>query len=174
LLVAGGAWGFGCLLLHGQTPSPEQTHFSAEDEGVKHPVPIPADVMAILRVDESVENATAYLESDGFTSSELTSKLFSASKIALGSSRQEDLIVVAEGPLRGANVTTFWIFFHGGEGYTLAFKFFAHDLIVKESRSNGYRDLEMLEATAATVTDISFRFDGREYKLFSSRRQEIK
>jgi hypothetical protein len=174
LLVAGGAWGFGCLLLHGQTPYPEQTHFSAEDEGVKHPVSIPADVMTILRVDESVRNAIAHLESDGVASNELTAKLFSASQIALGSSGQEDLIVVAEGPLRGANETTFWVFIHGGEGYTLAFKFFAHDLIVKESRSNGHRDLEMLEATAATVTDISFRFDGHEYKLFSSKMEQIK
>jgi hypothetical protein len=174
LLAAGGVLGLGVFPLEGQTPHHEQTHFSAEDEGVRHPVPIPGDVMAILRADESVRNAGAYLESEGMTSGEVTAKLLSASQINLGSSGQKDLIVVAEGPLRGANITTFWIFLHGDEGYRLAFKFFAHDLIVMESRFNGYRDLEMLEATAATVTDILFRFDGREYKLFSSKAEAIK
>ena len=41
-----------------------QTHFSAEDEGVNHPVAIPPEVLAILAKDETVHPV---LEDQGIT-----------------------------------------------------------------------------------------------------------
>ncbi len=39
---------------HKGSRSSEQTHFSAEEAGVHNPVPLPDDVLAILKEDEGV------------------------------------------------------------------------------------------------------------------------
>ena len=85
-----------------KVPQPsEQLQFSAEDEGVKRPVKIPEEVLAILRKDKLVHNV---LEDQELTAEKLPSAWFSAAECRLGSSRQKDLIVTAVGPLVGANI----------------------------------------------------------------------
>ena len=106
LLVAGAVLNFGCVPVAGQTtrPNQEQTEFSAEDEGVKHPVPLPGEVLAILQRDDLVKNELKY---DEKAPGKLPATWFSASEITLGSSGENDLIIAAEGPLVGANVDNF-------------------------------------------------------------------
>ncbi len=173
LLIFGAALAFCCVLVHGQTPQSnrEQTHFCAEDTGVKHPVPIPNDVLAILRRDDRVKNELEYA---GIAPENLPRSWFSASEIALGTSREKDLIIAAEGPLVGANVNTFWVFIDHGKSYELTLTLPAHDLTVNNTRTNGYRDLEAMGATAVKVTTTSYRFDGRQYTLYSSKTEDIK
>ena len=152
-------------------PAQEQTHFNAGDPGVEHPAPIPGEVLAILGRDDHVKHALNY---QGITPENLPASWFSASEIALGSSREKDLIVAAEGPLIGANVDTFWVFIHRGRDYSLVLTIPALGLTVKNSRTNGYRDLEAGAATAVTITTASFRFDGQQYKLFSAKTEKIR
>lgn len=47
-------------------------------------------------------------------------------------------------------------------------------LSVKNSRTNGYRDVEAAAATAVKITTASFRFDGQKYKLYSSKTEDIR
>lgn len=172
LLIAAAVLTLG-VSVAGQTvrTSLEQTHFSAEDAGVKHPVPLPSQVVEILRRDELVRDV---LENRNMTPDNLPASWFSASEITLGSLGEKDLIVAAEGPLVGGNVDTYWVFIRKDKGYVLVLTIPTHDLIVKSSRFGGYRNLEVLAATASTVTTVYLRFDGRQYREYSAKTEDIK
>jgi hypothetical protein len=172
-LLVGAAFAFGSVPIQCQRarPTQEQTAFSAEDEGVKHPVPLPSEVLAILQRDNLVKNELKYGEN---APEKLPPAWFSASEIALGSSGEKDLIIAAEGPLAGGNVDTFWVFVQREHHYTLVLTIPAHDLVVKRPHTNGYRNLQASGATAATVTTLSFRFNGRQYKEYSTTTEDIK
>jgi hypothetical protein len=148
-----------------------QTHFSAEDESVNRPVPVPEAVMAILRQDKFVRDE---MENENLAPNGLPASWFSAGEVHLGGQSAKDLIVEGVGPLRGANVITYWVFISKGQEYLLALSVPTHDLIVKTSRSSGYRNLESLRATAVTVTTVSFRFDGKQYREYSAKTENIK
>lgn len=109
----------------------EQRHFSAEDRGVKKSVPIPKDVLAILSKDETVQSV---LEGQNILTQNLPRSWFSASAIHLSRPERVDLVVMGQGPLRGANVITFWIFCATPSGYQLVLSAPAHDLLVKNTR----------------------------------------
>jgi len=149
----------------------EQKHFSAEDDSVNNPVVIPADALALLAKDDRVRNV---LEDQKIAPADLPSSWFSAAEVKLGSKGEKDLIVMAEGPLRGANINPFWIFIHDGNGFKLALSVSLHDLAVKRTHSHGYRDLESSGMAASTFSIARFRFDGNEYKESSEKTTEIK
>lgn len=93
------------LALSQSTPKrQEQTHFSAEDETVNHPVAIPAGVLAILARDELVHAA---LGDQKISPADIPPSWFSAAEIQLGNKDERDLIVAAEGPLVGGNISAF-------------------------------------------------------------------
>lgn len=147
-----------------QSGQPEQTNFSAEDARVQHPVAVPADVMRILAKDEMAQNA---LHSEAKT--EPPESWFSASQIHLSSGKRADLVVMGEGPIRGANVTTFWVFRATDGGHELVMMSPAHDLVVKKTQHKGYRDLELLSATAIENWTITLHFDEKKYVKFSEK-----
>jgi hypothetical protein len=149
----------------------EQIHFSAEDLSVKHPVEIPQDVMRILQQDDMVRN---FAEDQKVALDKLPAGWFSASRIELGRAGPRDLVVAAEGPLAGGNVEVFWVFVHQSHGFGLALMVPAHDLVVKSTRSHGYRDIDALAATAVIVTTVRFRFDGRSYLPYRSTSEHIR
>jgi hypothetical protein len=151
--------------------SREQQQFSAEDEGVKNPSTIPDEVMAILRSDRLVQNVA---KGQKVPLDKIPATWFSASKIKLGGSGTTDLIVAAEGPLAGGNVDVFWVFIQQNSTFKLVLMLPAHDLIVKSTHSHGYRDIEALAATAVTVSTARFRFDGKGYKRYASKTEDIK
>ncbi|MGP8185302.1 MAG: hypothetical protein ACLQKY_04465 [Terracidiphilus sp.] len=173
LLIAGAVLVLGRVPVEGQktTPHREQTDFSAEDEGVKQSVSIPDSVLAILRQDKFVRDV---LENENVAPDKLPASWLSAAEVQLGGLGEKDLIVEGEGPLRGANVITFWVFVRNSQEYVLALTIPAHDLIVKKSRFNDYRNIETLGATAVTVTTVFFRFDGHRYRQHAARTEDIK
>ncbi|HEY2858415.1 MAG TPA: hypothetical protein VGJ21_08365 [Terracidiphilus sp.] len=140
----------------------EQTAFSAEDEEVKKPVAVPDDVLSLLIADDLVREA--------MEDSEPPVKVppqgwFSASRIHLGATEEEDLIIEARGPLVGANIDTFWIILRTPKRPVLVLTASAHDLMVKKSRSNGYRDIELFSATAVECSTTVLKFDGKKYNV---------
>ena len=147
-----------------------QTHFSAEDEGVKSPITIPREVMGILGEDQMVK---VQMENEEPKPAELPQSWFSASKAQLGP-KADGLIVQATGPLVGANVVVFWVFIQSQDGWKLALMIPAHDLIVTQARFNGYRNLEANAMTCCTITTARFRFNGREYQGYFSKTEDIK
>jgi hypothetical protein len=155
----------------GKHPSPpEQRQFSAEDEGVKRPVAIPDDVLTILSKDEFIRDV---LEDEKPPAGKLPQAWFSASAIHLGGPDEIDLVVLGEGRLRGANVITFWVFRPTPHGHELVLTAPAHDLIVKNTRWKGYREIELLCATAVQLSSVLFRWDGRKYIVFQKKSEPM-
>ena len=140
---------------------PEQTHFSAEDEEVNVPVKIPDDVWAILKADEYV---LTVMENEDPKLDQVPSSWFSASIIHLQSSNQDDLIVEAEGELRGANVNNFWVFLRRPSGTSLVVNGPAHDLIVRRTRWHGYRIIELDSITCCRLDTTWLRLENGRYR----------
>ena len=153
------------------TSSSLQTQFSAEDTGVEKPVVIPEEVMVILRQDEGVRNALKY---ENVPADKPPASWFSASEVHLRGSAQDDLVVLGEGDLRGANVITFWIFRDTDHGHELVLMAHAHDLIVRKNRWNEYREIEISGETAEEFTSVLFRFDGKRYAEYREKSEHIK
>jgi hypothetical protein len=151
--------------------SAEQRHFSAEDAGVQRPIPLPDDVLAILSKDELVRDV---LEDENPPEGQLPQAWFSVSTIHLSSKDINDLVVVGKGPLRGANVITFWVISSTPHGHELVLNAPAHDLIVKNTSWKGYRQIEMSGETAVVYTSVLFRWDGRKYAKYRVKSNNIR
>jgi hypothetical protein len=143
----------------------EQLSFSAEDENVKLPADIPQDAWKILQEDHMVQDV---LESENLTTEQLPRSWFLASAVHLGDSQENDLLVIANPPLAGGNVTTFWLFIQTPKGMKLVLTAPAHDFIIKSSRSHGHRDINMIGMTAIRIMSVTFHYDGNRYQESSS------
>jgi hypothetical protein len=150
---------------------PEQRLFSAEDETVARPASIPSQVTAMLAQDSDVKNA---LTDEHLGPDAVPIPWFLASEIHLRNTREKDLIVVAKGPLTGANVTIFWIFRPVDRRYELLLKAPAHTMVVKSARSNGYEDVELWNATAITESSVLCRFDSGAYRVSTRNSKPIR
>ncbi|MGO9642945.1 MAG: hypothetical protein ACLP1Y_16750 [Candidatus Acidiferrales bacterium] len=148
----------------------EQTHFSAEDTAVKKPIVIPEEVLDILKKDGMVRDA---LEAQNLSADELPSSWFSGSAIHLSSADEQDLVVVGNAPLLGSNVTTFWVICLTARGPQLVLMAHAHNLVVKNTRWRGHRDVEVTAATALRVSTVLYRFDGKRYVASARETQDI-
>ena len=150
---------------------PEQSAFSAEDDAVKNPVPVPRGVLDILRTDEMVRNR---LEDENIPGEKIPLSWFSASTIHLSNSREADLVVMARGPLAGGNVVTFWVFRATARGHVLVLTAPAHNLIVRKGSWKGYRDIELASMTAVEVSTVLCRFDGERYVGYKTKSELIR
>jgi hypothetical protein len=149
----------------------EQMHFSAEDESVKRPVVLPDDAVRVLKADP---NVMEMLKDQGPSTAKIPEGWLTASTVHLAGFAENDIVVVATGLLRGANVTTFWVLRPGSRGFEVLLTAPAHDLYVRRTRSKGYRDIELLSATAVDVSTISLRFDGHQYKVYARNSKGIR
>ena len=115
----------------------EQTNFGAEEE-IEHPVPVPQEVLQILRRNERNQRLLA----KGQTPDEMPASWFVASEINLRDDNLADLIVMAAEPrLLGANIVPFWIFRNTLKGHELILSVSALSLDVLNTKTNGYRDI---------------------------------
>ena len=138
----------------------EQTSFGAEEE-IVHPIPIPKDVLQVLRSNERNQRLLA----KGQTPDEIPASWFVASEINLKDDNMSDLIVMAAAPrLLGANIVPFWIFRGTTQGHELVLTVSALSLEVLDTKTNGYRDIRTGAATAKSGYRIIFRFDGKVYR----------
>jgi hypothetical protein len=150
--------------------APDELVFNADDGGVKPSVHIPAEIAPVLTSDEYVQSL---LDERKISPSKLPSSWFSASHVQLGGKESDDLIVVGQAPVAGANVSPFWIFCATPQGYRLALKLSTHTLIVKSTRWNGRREIETVAATASEVFTVSYRFDGQQYNSYQEKASPI-
>jgi hypothetical protein len=138
----------------------EQTQFSAEDSTVRRPVKLSASALKALMTDSFVRDAHS---ESGLGVQEFVDSNLSASEVRLGGPQKKDLVVVAVGRLRGANVTSFWVLRPVRDGYEIVLSGPAHDLHIRRARSHGYRDIDLISATAATISEVHLRFNGSRY-----------
>jgi hypothetical protein len=144
----------------------EQRHFSAEDGGVRHTMPLPRDVLKILSQTETVK---ALWKGTEIPRGGIPRSWFSGSVVHLAGVDERDLIVQGADAMAGANVTTFWIFRHGTKGYSLVLEVAALDLTAENHRTNGLLDVTARSATGSEVFASYFQFSGNQ-----SRYVEIK
>ena len=66
--------------------------------------------------------------------------------------------------MMGANVTEFWVFAETSRGPKLVLRIPAHDLLIRQTESGGYRIIEASAITAAAhVSTLTYKFDGNHY-----------
>jgi hypothetical protein len=138
---------------------------------LKNQVPVPNDVLALLKKEKLVRDA---LENENVPHDNLSPSWFSASTVHLSSRLVADLVVRAEPPLAGANTDHFWAFRNIGARYELVLDAPAHDLEIRTHRSNGYRDIEMSAETASKFHSVLFRFNGKRYVIHREKTEPIK
>jgi hypothetical protein len=162
-------WGVSAL---GQNKAsvPEQMNFSAEDENAQQPVSIPQDAWSVLKRDSSVLEVLA---SQHLSVDQLPVSWFVASEVHLDGPEKKDLVVIGKGLLQGANVTTFWVFAQSPNGLRLVLTLPAHDLSIEHGRTNGYKNIRMMVATAGRISTATLRFDGKVYRLHDKSTQKI-
>ena len=148
----------------------EQSHFSAEDSGVQRPVAISEDVLAILRQDQAVQSV---LENESIRPENIPPSWFSASEVHLTATKRVDLLVVGEPPVSGGNTAMFWVFRARDPGHALVLTIVAHDLILKNTRSKGYRDIEVHSMTAVRLSTAVYRFDGQKYSHYRQSSRDL-
>ncbi len=148
-----------------QAQSSERQHFSAEGDITKEPVSVPKSVLTILAKDKHVQGL---LEDENIQPEKIPSSWFLAGTVHLSSHPKTDLVVMGVGPLRGANVVTFWVFCATVHGYELVLTAPAHDLIVKNTRWKGHYEITLMSATAKEVFTVWYRFDGKRYVEYKS------
>jgi len=154
-----------------KTPLAEQTVFSAEDNATQRPVPIPKSVMQVLAKDDDVLGTLAFRR---LAAEELPAEWFTASEIHLGARAKADLIIMGTGPLRSANVNTFWIFRRTPGGYDCVLRAVTHTLKVLRMRSRGDRDILLMKAAAEKSHTARLKFNGRKYELHFDKWEPIR
>jgi hypothetical protein len=149
----------------------EQMHFSAEDETVKRPIILPDQALQMIERDPDVAEV---MKNEEPPLAKLPRSWLMASEVHLDGPREKDIVIVAAGHLMGANVTTFWILRPTDHGFAILLTAPAHDLFIKGTRSNGYRDVEIAAATAVRVSTVTFRFDGNRYTKYKEHSEDIR
>jgi hypothetical protein len=138
-------------------------HFSAEDDSVKNAVPIPGDIWSLLKQDADVSDAA---QNQTPPTKSPPRAWFSAARVHLHGSSANDLVVMGRGPIRGANMTTFWVFADTLRGRKLVLKLPAHDLVIRDAESDGYKIIDASAVIgAAHVSTLTYKFDGNHYIL---------
>jgi hypothetical protein len=159
-------------LVLGQTPAPkapprassaEQRTFSVEDESVKRPAPLPAAVARMLAKDPAVQEVLKNLDR---SADQLPSSWFLVSEVHLSAAEEKDLLVIGQGPVLGGNVTSFWMFRPKQGDFELILKCVGHNVAIKDTRSEGYRDVEMTAATVDRLSRVLYKFNGSQYKAY--------
>jgi hypothetical protein len=162
LLLAAGCLTMADAQTRSSTTHVEQTQFSAEDDAVQSPVRIPDDAWAIITSDRN----TKIYQDDGVTPAEPKRSWFSAAVVHLQNSARNDLLIAAEGPLSGGNIETFWIFLDTPNGMRLVLTAGAHDLIIHNTRRNGYRTIELDSVTCCRISTTMLRYERGEYREY--------
>ena len=149
--------------------SEEQRQFGAEEK-IHRPVPIPVDVLQIIRDDSRNKRSLTTQQSPD----DMSALWFAASNISLNDDGLADLIVQAIEPkLLGANVIPFWVLRRTPDRYELVLSTSSLGLKILETKSKGYRDLRTTKATAKEILTTTYEFNGRRYQEQHSSEEQI-
>lgn len=148
----------------------EQTRFGLE-EPINRPVPIPEDVLKMLRQDSDI--SACDLESNSRDS--IPSTWYEASQIHLDGPSQIDFIVKAKNAcLWGANIGPFWVFRSTSNGHSLVLSTVAFGLRVLSTKTNGLRDVEAGAVVSLKPSFVIYKFDGQHYQESESNSDRAK
>ncbi len=130
----------------------EQTDFGAEDT-FERPVPLPPAALQAIRDAKGADTLLEMCaESEGIRVAEIPATWFAGSEIRLSRVPGSGLVVRGENTcLSGAHIVQFWILAKSAATYKVVFAGRADALEVLPTRSNGYRDLQLVFITQAGV-----------------------
>ena len=142
--------------------SQEQTKFSLE-EPITHPMPIPEDVLNVLRQRTDISTCETRPEERN----KIPPSWYEASRVRLDGGREEDLVVKARNAcMWGPNLGPFWVFRSNREGHELVLSTVAVSLEVLRSRTNGLRDIRTGAIVTSEPAYSIYKFDGHTtYRL---------
>ena len=139
----------------------EQTVFGSDDDKWDRPVPVQEAVLQILK------------EANHASASEFSAGSLLASEIRLNGPKEVDLVLMGIGKLGLAHAALFWIFRNTSQGYKLVLSPGGDSLRILDSRWNHFQMVKVQNNTAITTTTAAYRFNGREYQLYSKKTKPI-
>jgi hypothetical protein len=110
------------------------------------------------------------MRQDGLERDQVPASWFVASEIHLDGVHEDDLIVqprdLGQSPspnhfLFGARIVPFWVLLGAAGKYRLVLGVRADGLDVLDSRTNGYKDIQVRQLTATKVTTVLFKRRGK-------------
>jgi hypothetical protein len=144
----------------------EQSDFGAEGD-FDRPVAIPGAALQQLRTSKNQDDLIEMCAGDeGIPVDKIPPSWFVASEIRLSHSPSSGLVVRGEHPcLGGAHISQFWVLAKSSTGYEIVFRGRADALSVLPTRTNGYRDLQLIIVTqaGAYVDNVNFRYRDGQY-----------
>ena len=131
-------------------------------------VQLPAAALQALRDAKDPDNAFEMCaESEGIRVAEIPATWFVASEFRLRRTRGSGLVVRGERPcFLGAHIVQFWVLASSAAAYTVLFTGRADALVVLPTRSNGYRDLQLVFVSQAGryVDYVKLRYSNGAYR----------
>jgi len=157
---------------HPARPVREQTGFGTEGD-FQRPIPIPAEALQSLRMSKSADDLLQECaEQAGIPAAEIPASWFAASEVRLSRMSASGLVVRGEyACLGGAHISQFWVLVKSAAGYGIVFRGRADGLAVLPTRTNGYRDLQLVIVTqaGASVDYAKFRYSKDRYQISGHR-----
>ena len=142
------------------TTQPEETGFCGDDLP-KHLVPVPKDVLKLLLAREDVQDALSLATNEQKAH---PSRYLHAAEIHLGPEDETDLVIIGSSPLSGADNDWFWIVRAPNKNPKIVFWEGASCIYIGTNRTNGFRDISSIWASASEQKRVIYRFNGSEYK----------
>lgn len=139
--------------------NPVQTVFNLEEK-VEKEARIPADVIAILKSDERVDQC---FKQKGEAANE--AQWFAASEIDLNGDKQMDLIIKPnDACLYGANQGPFWIFQKEPDGYLKILTAYGLRLAVLPKKTNSHHQIKVSKVVAMKPASAVYAFKAGKYQ----------
>ena len=111
-------------------------------------------------------------EDEGLNVSEIPASWFVGSWIELSGAHSSGLVVRAEhGCFWGAHITQFWLLSKVGANYRVVFTGRADAFRVLSTRTDGYRDVQLIFAmqAGAEINYVTFKYTNGEYTEWDSK-----
>ena len=153
-------------------PAGEQLYFSEDDPAgaLREPEPLPPEVLKVLLQHNEVRGGLR-LASPSERSN--PAQLFRASRVHLSGPKEIDWVVTGVGPMSGGDNSWFWIVRSQESGATVACFAGGNSLLLKNTRTNGFRDIESDWSSAAETQTTIYHFDGNQYKEWKTIRKNL-
>jgi hypothetical protein len=147
----------------------DQTKTYCEDDG-PGTFSLDADSLPKAVVDSVLNASESKQMLAGESRAEVSpEKLLHAKRIRPSSDGATEFLVIGSPPLSAADGSWFWIVRDEGAKASVLLWTAGSCVALEGSRTRGYRDVEILWASAGTEQKGTYRYDGKVYKLAHSR-----
>ncbi len=156
----------------GQQQNPaisEQVSFCEDgpDETILKPIPLPSGVVTAVVNSRGANMAREWAEEKGRSFDPAT--LLKGTEIHLTSSTDRFYLLVATFPMSAADAAWFWIVRLSGNKASILLWVSANCVEISRRYAAGYRDIVTRWASANHSETMTYRYDGKIYKLWRRR-----